>query len=133
MRFKVFVRHLKSYKENKLNLIKLDEKIKDFEYLMSGVGAVRYDIEHTSGNPAAMEERKLDNIETYNRLLKERLATESNITLIETILNEMPEDLRSALLGVYVENKTFNQVGEEMGYSGSGYWRYLKRETERYL
>ena len=133
MNYKVFVRYLKSHEENKKTLTRLEAEINDFEYVMSGVSAVRYDVQPTHGNPSQKEQKRLEMIEKYNKMLKEYKTTLDCVVLIENLLNGMPEELKEMLTEIYVEGHTFSSVGREYGYSDHGLWKKLKRETEKYL
>ena len=133
MTYKVFVRYLRSHEENKKALSRLEAEMNDFEYVMSGVSAVRYDVTPTHGNPSQKGQKRLEMIEKYNKLLKEFKATMECVVLVENLLNGMPEELREMLTEVYVQNKTFSRVGMEHGYSDHGLWKKLKRETEKYI
>ena len=104
MTYKVFVRYLRSHEENKKALSRLEAEMNDFEYVMSGVSAVRYDVTPTHGNPSQKEQKRLEMIEKYNRMLKEYKTTLDCVVLIENLLSGMPEELKDDIVeGIEVE------------------------------
>ena len=133
MNYKVFARHLRSLNDDRKELYLIETELDRILYDLSGVKGLRYDQHIGSTNVALAEEKKLELIEKYNAKLEEYDLTKNQISMIENILGKMPDELRTMLQEVYVQNNTFRKVGMMHGYSDHGLWKMLKRETEKYL
>lgn len=133
MNYKVFARHLRSLNDDRKELYLIETELDRILYDLNGVKGLRYDQHIGSTNVALAEEKKLELIEKYNAKLDEYDLTKNQISMIENILGKMPDELRTMLQEVYVQNNTFRKVGLMHGYSDHGLWKMLKRETEKYL
>lgn len=133
MNYKVFITNLSNLNEYYRDKAKLEEEMDILFYQMTGVSGVSYDKIPSSYNPGLSEEMRLEAIEKYNAKIQQYNFICMAINEVSTIMASFPENLQNMLTDIYVEKKTFKSVGIKYGYSDSGLWHMLKRETEKYL
>lgn len=133
MDYKVFTSNLANLKRLKESEESLKSQLDLIIYDLGGVRGVHYDSVMVHGNPSVIEEKRHEMMDKLDKIEKELELTELVIEQTEEILNRMPKTLREMLIEVFVYGKTYRAVGEKYGYSDSGIWHWLKRETERYL
>ena len=133
MDYKVFTSNLANLHRLKVSKENLEGELDMIIYDLGGVKGVHYDSVMVHGNPSVIEEKRLELYDKYNEKEKELEFTKLAIAQTEDILNRMPKTLREMLIEVFVYGKTYRAVGKMFGYSDFGLWKYIKRETERYL
>ena len=133
MDYKVFTSNLANLKRLKESEESLKTQLDLIIYDLGGVKGVHYDSVMVHGNPSEIEEKRLELIDKYNEKEKELEFTKLAIMQTEETLNRMPKTLREMLVEIYVDGKTFKNVGMIHGYSDNGLWHWMKRETEKYL
>lgn len=133
MDYKVFTSNLANLKRLKESEESLKTQLDLIIYDLGGVKGVHYDSVMVHGNPSVIEEKRLELIDKYNEKEKELEFTKLAIMQTEETLNRMPKTLREMLVEIYVDGKTFKNVGMIHGYSDNGLWHWMKRETEKYL
>lgn len=133
MNYKVFITNLSNLNEYYRDKAKLEEEMDILFYQMTGVSGVSYDKIPSSYNPELSEEMRLEAIEKYNAKIRQYNFTCMIINEVSMILATLPDELQNALIDVYVKKKKFKDAGIKYGYSDSGLWHMLKRETEKYL
>lgn len=133
MDYNTFVYDLKRYKDNLKKLQEYDGLIDMQLYIMSGVSAVKYEKIPSSHNPEMSELNRLEQIEKYNFLLMQRQRYETAVKNIQVIKARLPEDLWTMLKEKFIDGMTYEQIGRKYGYTGQGFWKMLRRETEKYL
>lgn len=133
MDYRTFVTNLSNLERYKRDLQAVNGNLDTLLYILANVRGISYDQQGGSTNPSLKAQKWLDLDERYNLKLAEKEFIENAIKVIEDTLKQMPEELQNALVEVYCNGKTFREVCVEVGYTESGYWRYLKKETEKYL
>ena len=133
MDYKVFTANLTNLKRLKESEESLKSQLDLIIYDLGGVKGIHYDSVMVHGNPSVIEEKRLELIDKYNEKEKELEFTKLAIAQTEDVLGRMPSMLREMLIEVFVHGKTYRAVGEMFGYSYFGLWKYIKRETEKYL
>lgn len=133
MTYKTFVINLSNLKQYYEDKKRLESETEDLLYIMSGVRGLSYDQVLVHGNPSVKAERwhKLD--DDYNKKEKELVFINKAIEQVEETLSKMPETLKTMLVKKYIQEMTFRKIGMEYGYSDKGLWKYMRRETEKYL
>lgn len=133
MDYKVFTSNLANLKRLKDSEESLKSQLDLILYDLGGVKGVHYDSVMVKGNPSVIEEKRLELYDKYNEKEKELEFTKLAIMQTEDVLNRMPKTLREMLIEVFVYGKTYRAVGKMFGYSDFGLWKYIKRETEKFL
>ena len=133
MDYKVFTSNLANLKRLKDSEESLKTQLDLIIYDLGGVKGVHYDSVMVKGNPSVIEEKRLELIDKYNEKEKELEFTKLAIMQTEDVLNRMPKTLREMLVEAFVNGRTYKAVGQKYGYSDSGLWHWLKRETEHFL
>ena len=133
MNYRSFTKNLSNLKQYYKDLealnLRLDVILNDLE----NVKGLSYDQVTVHGNPSQIEQKRLEMIDEYNKLLEEKTAIDGMVQQVEGILARMPKDLSAMLKQVYIYGRSLKSLGEKLGYSDNGVWHYLKRETEKYL
>ena len=133
MDYKVFTANLTNLKRLKESEESLKSQLDLIIYDLGGVKGIHYDSVMVHGNPSVIEEKRLELYDKYNEKEKELEFTKLAIMQTEETLNRMPKTLREMLVEIYVDGKTFKNVGMIHGYSDNGLWHWLRRESEKYL
>lgn len=133
MDYRTFTTNLSNLERYKRDLEEVNESLETLLYILANVRGISYDSQGGSTNPSVKAQKWLDLDERYNLKLAEKEFIENAIKVVEDTLKQMPEELQNALVEIYCHGKTFREVCVEVGYTESGYWRYLKKETEKYL
>jgi len=133
MDYDTLVYDLKRYEENKKKLTDLKNKREQLFYIMTGVSGVQYDKQPGSTNPSQAELYKLQLIEEYNNLGIEIVRYEIAIQIVDQARKRIPANLWIMLKEKYIQGMTFDQIGKKYGYSGHGFWKYMRREVSKYL
>ena len=126
--FKNELRNLYAYERD---LARLNEKIEDLTYLMTGVKGINYSKIPGSANPEVTAEKRLEMIEQMEELETEKKRLQLNITHIYSTLSKLEERDREAMMQIIVKRVNAEVVAEMNGYSRSGIWARIKREIEK--
>ena len=126
--FKNELRNLYAYERD---LARLNEKIEDLTYLMTGVKGINYSKIPGSANPEVSEEKRLELIEQMEELQTEKKRLQLNIGHIYSTLSRLEERDREAMMQIIVKRVNAEVVAGQNGYSRSGIWARIKREIEK--
>ena len=126
--FKNELKNLKAYLESKNEL---ETELEVLWYDLTGVKGVRFDVEHVSYNPQLAEQLKLELIDKIEHKEKELDFTCLAIERNETHLKALPSDIRLCCKQIFIQGKTFAEVGRNVGYSANGIYQRIKREVEK--
>ena len=120
---------LKSWRDRKDDL---EIQIDDIVYQYCGVKGIQYDKESSSNNPYLTDEKL---VLLSERLKEPQRELEFAIRAIEQLepivygnLNKLPADIRDIVIKKYWENKTYSEIGKEVGYTQGGLWKRVKNE-----
>ena len=133
MDYKIFTSNLANLQRYRNMKRELEEKLDLMVYEETGVKGISYDRMPVSHNPTMASIRRLDMVEKVDQICRELNFIALAIEEVENIMSRMPDELQKMLKEIFVQGETYRKVGMEHGYSDSGFWHYLKRETERYL
>ena len=133
MDYKTWTYDLKMYQANKESINEARSRLDLILYALTGVKGVDYTKTPSTFNPSLSEEKRLDLIDRYNAVEVEIERYEMAIRNVEIVKKRLPKNLWLMLNDKFVNDLTYKQVGEKYGFSDSGLWHYLKRETERFL
>ena len=132
MKYDLFVlqmKMLKSYYEHKEDL---EKEIEDLIYQYCGVKGIPFDKELSISNPYSNDEKLVDLSEKLEEPQKQLDFTIYAISKLKPIvygnLDKLPADVSKALIMKHWENKTFEDIANEIGYSKSGLWFRVRRE-----
>lgn len=126
--FKNEISNLRSYYKS---LKELEEERERLFYELRGVKGIQYDKQPSSHNPELAESFRLELIEQINQLDTEIEFTSQTIKRYESNLNRLPGDIRSLVVLLFINGKTFKEVGEMTGYSDNGLHYQIKKEIEK--
>ena len=131
MNYELFSSEMRNLKNQYESADKIQSEIDKMFYELTGVKAIRYDIEHVSPNPQLAEQRRLDLIEEMEEKEKELDNTYKVINYFESHLNLLPSNVREWTIQKFIQGKTFAEVGRNVGYSANGIYQRIKREVEK--
>ena len=130
------------------SLIPLEKNLDETFTKLTGFKAIRYDIEPGTFNENLSEQMKLELVDKYNlqliefkdaldiaekNLLLEIDRLKLNIEHIESIIHQLPNDIKNACIEVYCEKRTFMSKSKDLYYTDTGLFRRLERELDRLL
>ena len=131
-RFVLQMKMLKSCKESKEDL---EKEIDDICYQYCGVRGISYDRESITSNPYMTDEKLTLLSEALEEPQRQLDFTIEAIKQLEPIvygdLYRLPEDMQHVCIKVFWHNKSFDEVGKEVGYSRNGLWYRVKKEIEK--
>ena len=131
MNFQIFTREMRSYRYYKDRIPELKEKIDDIYYKYSGVKAIRYDKIPSTPLPnieLILWEQMSRELEEPERQLKK---AKDRVRECEENLAKLPKDVQEMCIRLFIEEKTYDIVCFEYGYSKHGLWEKVKREVEK--
>jgi len=112
---------------------RLKEKIEMLYDDLSGVKGIRYDKIPSSYNPEAVETKKLELIDLINLKQAELKVLESKYQYFRMILAKLDDEDIELLRRLIIKKESYEQVGNDMGYSQGGLWKYVDRLIESIL
>lgn len=133
MEYRVFTSNLAHLKDIRKSIETVKSRLEVKQYEESGVKGIDYTHTPTSHNPSVTALKRLDLVDEVDELTRELNWLMLTVYETESVLSRLPEELKDMLVDVFVNGMTFKATGLKYGYSDSGLWHYLKRETERYL
>lgn len=127
-KFKNEISNLKAYYKS---LRELEQERKRLEYELEGVKGIRYDKLPASFNPEFAEMYRLELIERLVEIEKEIGFTVQTIKRYESQINRLPDDVKPLVDLLFIQGKTFKEVGYMFGYSDNGIYHKIKKEIEK--
>lgn len=128
--FKYQMKMLKLYREYKEDL---QNEIEEIIYQYCGVKGIAYDKDASISNPYGNDEKLILLSQKLEEPQKALEVTERAINELEPIVNgyltKLPADIKYVVIEKYWNNKTFEQLGKEVGYSNYGIWARVKKEV----
>lgn len=131
MDYKVFKNEISNLKAYYQSLIEINNDLERLSYDLTGVKGVRFDRQPGSFNPSLSEYRKLDLIEKIEEKEKELDYTQLAIKRYESNLNKLPKPIRDAVVQIFIQGRTFAEMGKLLGYSDHGLHYKIKKEVEK--
>lgn len=131
MNYSVFKNELRNLFAYERDLNRLDQKIEDLLYEMTGVKGISYSKIPSTVNPELSEERRLELIEEMDVLVTEKKRLQLNITHIYATLSLLNEKDRKAMIDLVAKRIKSEEVAFNNGYSKSGIWKRIKKEIEK--
>jgi hypothetical protein len=133
MDYRTFKNELENYYSYKREKNRIENKISDLEYEMSGVKSIDYSKIHMNPNPNLSHARMLEFIEKKEILENELKRVNLNIQHIEEILSRLSDDDKKICLRLIAKKDNVYKICFDYGYSRSGIWAKTKRELEKIL
>ena len=134
MRYELFVlqlKMLKAYEESKEDI---EREIDDIVYKFCGVKGVRFDKEPAQFNQYLSQEAFWEMSERLKEPEKELdftiMAINRMKPIVEENISKLPELTQKAVKLLFFENKTYEEVGNIIGYSDHGIWQKVRRDVE---
>lgn len=134
MRYELFVlqlKMLKAYEESKEDI---EREIDDIVYQFCGVKGVRFDKEPAQFNQYLSQEAFWEMSERLKEPEKELdftiMAINRMKPIVEENISKLPELTQKAVKLLFFENKTYEEVGNIIGYSDHGIWQKVRRDVE---
>ena len=131
MDYKTFKNEISNLKAYYRSLKEISNEIEKLNYDLAGVKGVRFDRQPASYNPAMRENYRLELIEKIEAAERELDYTQLAVKRYEANLNRLPKEIRHAVKQIFIEGKTFAEVGKNMGYSDHGLHNRIKKEIEK--
>lgn len=126
--FKNEISNLKAYYRS-ANELKMDIEVLWHE--LSGLKAIRYDKQPSSFNPELSESYRLELIDRIEKKQKELDFTYLAIERYQSELERLPGEIKAMVEQIFIEGKTFAEVGKTIGYSDNGLHYKIKKEVEK--
>lgn len=131
-------------------LIRIEQDLDETFTKLTGFHAIRYDKEPSAMNEELSMEMKLELIDKYNELLtkfqvnmiyaEENLIEMMNrvsrqVNYIESVLNELPNDLKELCVDIYCNGKTYQEITTRgtIYYTDAGLFKIIERELDKIL
>ena len=106
------------YYHNKMDI--LNDEIAMLEYEMENVKGVDYSkLGGNNYNPVAVEHKKLQMIERYEKLLEKKKNLNIRISGIYEVLDRMDVSDRALVIGVVAEKRKYRDMCRELGISNT--------------
>lgn len=118
--FKSYVNFVKEEK-------KIEDKIEELYYELSGVKGIRYDKIPSSFNKELANERQLLLIELINTKQAELKYKRAQFEYFELLMSKFTKEEIVLLYRLLIKEQTYDSVGLDLGYSASGFWKYVER------
>lgn len=134
MRYELFVLQLKTLKAYEKSKEDIERQINDIVYQFCGVKGVRFDKEPAQFNQYLSQEAFWEMSERLKEPEKELDFTIMTINrmkpIVEENISKLPELTQKAVKLLFFENKTYEEVGNIIGYSDHGIWQKVRRDVE---
>lgn len=99
----------------------LETKIKEMEYRLTGVSAIRFDKQHGSSNRNYIEQKKLEMIDELEIYREFQEMCIRSIRVMSMMFNRLTPEERKVLSDLYIfQSKQFDEVSKEKDMSASG-------------
>lgn len=134
MRYELFVLQLKMLKAYEESKVDIEREIDDIVYQFCGVKGVRFDKEPAQFNQYLSQEAFWEMSERLKEPEKELdftiMAINRMKPIVEENISKLPELTQKAVKLLFFENKTYEEVGNIIGYSDHGIWQKVRRDVE---
>lgn len=134
MRYELFVLQLKMLKAYEESKVDIEREIDDIVYQFCGVKGVRFDKEPAQYNQYLSQEAFWEMSERLKEPEKELdftiMAINRMKPIVEKNISKLPELTQKAVKLLFFENKTYEEVGNIIGYSDHGIWQKVRRDVE---
>lgn len=131
MNYAIFKNELRNLYGYEKELAKINDKIADLSYVMTGVKGINYSKIPASGNPEVSAEKRLELIEQMEDLENERKRLTLTVKHIYRTLGKLNDTDRDIVIKIVAKKYNAEMVAIENGYSRSGIWARIKREIEK--
>ena len=112
---------------------RLKEEVENLYYYLSGVKGISFDRIPSSINPEKIAEDRLDLLDVIEQKNLEIELIQAEYRYFTAILAKFTEDERTLLYRIIIKGQTYEQAGDEYGYTGAGMFKYLERIINRVL
>ena len=131
MNYAIFKNELRNLYGYEKELAKINDKIADLSYVMTGVKGINYSKIPASANPEISEEKRLELIDELEELENERKRLNLTVKHIYRTLGRLNESDREIVIQIVAKKYNAEMVANQVGYSKSGIWARIKREIEK--
>ena len=131
MDYKTFRNEISNLKAYYRSAKEIEIELEKMWYELSGIKAIRYDKQPASYNPELSETYRLELIDRIEKKQKELDFTYLAIERYKGELDRLPSDIRELVVQLFIQNKTFAEVGKTIGYSDNGLHYKIKKEIEK--
>lgn len=131
MRFKRFEHEMRSYKDYLEERIELEREIDDIVYQFAGVRGIRYDKVHSNPSPEDRIDLRYKMEQALKKPQNELEFVERAIKRCEKHLAMLPKDIEVMCRLLFIEDNSYEKVGEMYGYSKNGLRYRIMSEVEK--
>lgn len=135
MKVDLFILQMKMLKQLEESKEDLEKEIDDICYRYGGVHAIQYDKTPSNTNEYAINQQKhiLSEmlVEPQAQLDKTIYAINNLEPIVNDNLSRLPKEINKAVKMIFWENKTYHDVGIEIGYSDHGLWKRIRKEINK--
>lgn len=115
-------------------LSRLEERLDETVYELEGVKGIRYDKAPSRPNMKLINARKHDLSDKIEKLENEISRISNQVFYIENVLSLMEnQEVRKAIIDVYINNKTILQICEDYNLSNAGLHYQMSKEIRNAL
>ena len=126
-----FKEEMKYYVWLKDTVNRLQNKADDMLYCMTGVRGISYDKTINSINEQLANEKKLDMIDSFEKITNKLNHYKERLDYVDNILKAMNEYERNMFLLKYEEGLTFQQIANQYYISKAGLFYRMQKALER--
>ena len=131
MDYKTFTNEIRNIKAYSKSISEIKIELELLWYELSGVKGIQYDKQPSSYNPELNESYRLELLDRIESKENELDFTYLAIERYRANLDRLPSDIRWIVEQIFIENKTFAEIGKIVGYSDRGLHYRVKKEIEK--
>lgn len=109
----------------------LENEYERIIYEMSGVKGIRYDKEPSSHNPILAESIRSEYSEKLTEIENQIDKTKIAINQYESDFNQLTDEFKPLIEQLFIQGKSFAEVGKNVGYSDNGLYNKVRRYIEK--
>ena len=131
MDYKTFKNEVSNLKAYYRSAEQIETDLELLWYELTGVKGIQYDKQPSSYNQSLSENYRLELLDKIEQKEKELDYTRMVIDHDLRQLNHLPSNIRELVELIFIQGKTFAEVGKMVGYSDRGLHYIVKREIEK--
>jgi DNA-directed RNA polymerase specialized sigma subunit len=131
MDYKTFKNEISNYQAYMRSADEIKTELDLLWYELTGVKGIQYNKQPSSYNQELSESYRLELLDRIENKEKELDFTIMAIERYESELGRLPSDIRELVEQIFINGKTFAEVGKKVGYSDNGLHYKIKKEVEK--
>lgn len=131
MDYKTFKNEISNIKAYTKSISDIKTELELLWYELTGVKGIQYNKQPSSYNPELNESYRLELLDRIESKEKELDFTYLAIERYRANLDRLPSDIRWIVEQIFIDNKTFAEIGKTVGYSDRGLHYKVKKEIEK--